>query len=88
MYNFPNSKMLKEINEVCPGVPFKQAFPQLDDDGIDLLRRMLQYDPTKRISAAEALNHPFFKEFHSDKKGQSKEQPKSNGQPNNPFDYV
>eukprot|EP00762_Andalucia_godoyi_P005738 ANDGO_06410.mRNA.1 Serine/threonine-protein kinase ssn3 len=27
---------------------------------IDLLLSMLQYDPAKRVSAADALNHPFF----------------------------
>ena len=30
--------------------------------GFDLLRRMLTYDPQKRISAAEALKHPYFAE--------------------------
>lgn len=27
---------------------------------IDLLTRLLQFDPTKRLTAAEALNHPYF----------------------------
>jgi cyclin-dependent kinase 8/11 len=29
---------------------------------LDLLAKMLEYDPAERISAAEALNHPYFKE--------------------------
>jgi len=29
-------------------------------DLVDLIARMLQYDPLKRISLAEAINHPFF----------------------------
>lgn len=33
---------------------------QLDDNGIDLLRKMLRYDPSKRIHASEALKHPYF----------------------------
>jgi cell division cycle 2-like protein len=30
--------------------------------GLDLLQKMMYYDPSKRISAEEALNHPWFKE--------------------------
>ncbi|KAL2004343.1 hypothetical protein VTN02DRAFT_3137 [Thermoascus thermophilus] len=30
-------------------------------DGFDLLSRLLEYDPTKRITAREALEHPYFK---------------------------
>ena len=29
-------------------------------DGIDLVKRMLRYEPAERISAAEALQHPYF----------------------------
>ncbi len=36
-----------------------QVFPELDADGIDLLRRLLQYDANQRITAAEALRHPW-----------------------------
>jgi len=32
----------------------------LDDDGVDLLARMLSYDPQERISAQDAMQHPFF----------------------------
>jgi len=31
----------------------------------DLIARMLEYDPTKRISLAEAVNHPFFEPLSS-----------------------
>ena len=33
----------------------------LDDDGLELLLQMLQYDPEKRIRAEEALQHPYFR---------------------------
>uniref|UniRef100_A0A8C4RIR0 Cyclin-dependent kinase 1 n=1 Tax=Erpetoichthys calabaricus TaxID=27687 RepID=A0A8C4RIR0_ERPCA len=32
----------------------------LNEDGIDLLSKMLIYDPAKRISARQALNHSYF----------------------------
>ena len=32
----------------------------LPPDGVDLLTRMLQHDPAKRITALDALGHPFF----------------------------
>ena len=35
----------------------------LNTSGIDLLNRMLTYDPTNRITAKAALHHPYFKDF-------------------------
>lgn len=39
-----------------------QRFPELSILGIDLLNRLLTYNPTQRISARAALRHPFFSE--------------------------
>jgi len=38
----------------------KHLVKNLPDDGVDLLGKMLLYDPAKRISAKAALEHPFF----------------------------
>ncbi|KAI0133826.1 cell division control protein 2 [Xylariales sp. AK1849] len=62
--------------EVWPGVTsypdFKSSFPKwqrdysqalssnLDEDGLALLERCLEYDPAGRISAKQACNHPYF----------------------------
>lgn len=35
----------------------------LSDLGFDLLEKMLTYDPAARISAVDALKHPYFEEF-------------------------
>lgn len=37
-----------------------QSVKQLDNIGLDLLQMMLTYDPATRVSAKEALNHPYF----------------------------
>jgi cell division cycle 2-like protein len=34
----------------------------LSETGLDLLQKLMTYDPSKRISAEEALKHPWFKE--------------------------
>ncbi|CAI5724960.1 unnamed protein product [Hyaloperonospora brassicae] len=37
-----------------------ELFPQIDESGLNLLESMLRYDPSTRISAKEALRHPYF----------------------------
>ena len=40
-------------------------FNKLSKNSIDLIKRLLTMDPEQRISAEQALNHPWFKEFKS-----------------------
>ena len=63
-------------DQVFPGVTslpdFKSTFPKwkptglarlvpnIDEVGLDLLSKMVCYDPAQRISAKAALNHPYF----------------------------
>jgi len=37
----------------------------LDSNGLDLMARMLIYEPSKRISCKAALEHPYFAEIHN-----------------------
>ena len=37
--------------------------PGLSPEGVDLMHQMLQFDPSKRISAKDALAHPFFNDL-------------------------
>jgi len=41
-----------------------KLFPTLNKTGLDILLKFLRYDPDTRISAQEALAHPYFAEFH------------------------
>ena len=43
----------------------ESPFDKLSNSGKDLIRKLLVMDPKKRISAQEALNHPWFKEKKS-----------------------
>jgi negative regulator of PHO system len=42
---------------------WRVSVPQIDPAGIDLLQRMLQLRPELRISAADALDHPWFNDL-------------------------
>ncbi|KAF4572537.1 negative regulator of the PHO system [Pleurotus pulmonarius] len=43
-----------------PKMPFQQILPKASPQAIDLLERLLKFDPAERISASEALSHPYF----------------------------
>jgi serine/threonine protein kinase len=43
-----------------------RAYAQMADSGWDLLGRLLEAHPARRISASEALQHRFFREDHSE----------------------
>jgi mitogen-activated protein kinase 1/3 len=47
--------------EKYPGIDFYELFPEANPLAIDLLVKMLQFDPDDRISAFEAMQHPYFK---------------------------
>nr|GLL32658.1 cyclin-dependent kinase G-2 isoform X1 [Ipomoea trifida] len=50
------------LRKKFPATPFNFGTPVLSDAGFDLLNRLLTYDPEKRITADEALNHEWFRE--------------------------
>eukprot|EP00792_Barthelona_sp_PAP020_P005928 TRINITY_DN2852_c0_g1_i3.p1 TRINITY_DN2852_c0_g1~~TRINITY_DN2852_c0_g1_i3.p1 ORF type:complete len:410 (-),score=79.92 TRINITY_DN2852_c0_g1_i3:137-1366(-) len=47
------------------GTGIKKLAPHLSDDALDLLTKMLAYVPGDRISARQALKHPFFKDLRN-----------------------
>ena len=42
--------------------PLQKFIPNISEQGLDLLEKMLQLNPDKRISAAAALEHEYFKD--------------------------
>jgi mitogen-activated protein kinase 7 len=45
-------------------VPFQRLFPNANPDALDLLDRMLAFDPSSRISVEEALEHRYLAIWH------------------------
>jgi serine/threonine protein kinase len=44
---------------------FSSFFPQMDEQALDLVRKMLVFNPKNRINVEEALSHPYLKDFHN-----------------------
>jgi cyclin-dependent kinase len=63
--DYPGIVQLPDYSPDLPPYPpprggLASLVPTLPPDGVDLLSKMLQYDPARRITAQAALEHPFF----------------------------
>jgi serine/threonine protein kinase len=51
------------IKHASIAIPLQQQVPIRNQDGLDLLHRMLTLNPSRRISAKEALRHSYFSDL-------------------------
>ncbi|PWN51011.1 kinase-like protein [Violaceomyces palustris] len=65
--NFPNAetarnshKYVKAMKKLHDIIPQSSPYQKHNQRFLHLLRRLLEYDPNKRIKVTEALNHPYF----------------------------
>ena len=61
---FPGTSTLSQINKVLEvtGKPSKEDIHSIHE--LDLLSKLLQFNPNKRINVLQALEHPYVSEFH------------------------
>ena len=50
---------IKSFSDI-QGTGLSTLFPASPSDAIDLLSRLLKFDPNKRITLDEVLDHPYF----------------------------
>ncbi|TYZ64627.1 hypothetical protein PybrP1_012138 [[Pythium] brassicae (nom. inval.)] len=60
---WPGMTSLPNFVEFTPSTapPMASIFSAASEDALDLLAKLLKFNPLERITAADALNHPYFR---------------------------
>lgn len=64
--SWPGVTALQDWNNdfpVWPTLSLARFCANMGDDGLDLLEQMLAIDPRRRITARDAMSHPYFADF-------------------------
>ncbi|CAH1757838.1 8464_t:CDS:2 [Entrophospora sp. SA101] len=63
-------------------VPFSQMFPDANPLAVDMLEKLLTFNPTKRVTVEEALTHPYLEPYHD-----PEDEPNADPIPESFFDF-
>ncbi|KAJ0416625.1 kinase-like domain-containing protein [Aspergillus carlsbadensis] len=56
-------RMMQSLQKFKPR-PLREVFPAADDEAINLLEKLLVFDPDQRYSAEQGLKHPYMTPYH------------------------
>lgn len=63
-------------------IPMKAMFPKTSDFALDLLEKLLAFNPVKRITVEDALRHPYLEPYHD-----PEDEPTADAIPEEFFDF-
>lgn len=84
-YNSIKSHRAKEYIKMLPfrqGIQFQDMIPNANPLAIDLLNKLLTFSPKNRLTAEEALNHPYVAFYH-----EPNDEPNAKELPDDFFDF-
>lgn len=58
--------MLSNLTFSRPRMILEEKLPKASPEAIDLIKRLCSFDPKKRPSAVDCLDHPYLSQFHSE----------------------
>lgn len=58
-----NAAVARSNFKVTGAQSWKDLVPEMDEQAQDLVQKMLTFDPSERITASEALLHPYFSDY-------------------------
>jgi len=58
------AQLLDNILEPQHPRTLESMYPMADSDAIDIMRQLLTFNPAKRMTAIQALEHPYVAQFH------------------------
>ncbi|TNJ29519.1 Kinase, CMGC MAPK [Giardia muris] len=60
----PFAAMMLENLQPSKGRALSEIYPNAPPDALDLLKKLLHFNPAKRLTAEQALEHPYLTKFH------------------------